>query len=344
MRPGLLLSRNMESEMKERTLHVLSTGDVRRALPMADAIEAVKAAFVELSAGQAQMPQRTGLQTAGGDATFLVMPALLDREKRMGVKILSLVPGNEKRALPLIQALMVLFDGKTGAPLAAMDAGLMTAIRTGAASGAATDALARAGARSAAVFGAGVQGRTQLEAVRCVRPLDRAVVFDRDPAAAAAFAEEMEQRLQLPVSAAGTPRDALQGADVVCTATTASAPVFDDADLEPGVHINAVGAYTPESREIPGETVERARVVVDHSAACLEEAGDILIPMAEGRIGKDHIRAELGAVLSGNEPGRESDGEVTLFKSVGVAVQDAAVAFRALESAMKLGLGQTVAL
>jgi ornithine cyclodeaminase/alanine dehydrogenase-like protein (mu-crystallin family) len=254
------------------------------------------------------------------------------------------VPGNAERGLPLIQALMIVLDGETGSPLAAMDASVMTAIRTGAASGAATDAMARISARSAAVFGAGVQGRTQLEAVCAVRSIERASVFDMDRRAASDFEVEMADRLGIEVQAASSPREALRGADIVCTATTAKEPVFEDADVEPGAHINAAGAYTPATREIPGATVARARVIVDHLPACMEEAGDILMPMRDGIIERDHIRAELGEVIAGSEPGRGSDEEVTLFKSVGVAVQDAAAAFRAIERARDQGLGSTVRL
>jgi ornithine cyclodeaminase/alanine dehydrogenase-like protein (mu-crystallin family) len=219
----------------------------------------------------------------------------------------------------------IVIDAETGTPLAVLDAGHLTAVRTGAASGAATDALAREDARVAAVFGAGVQGRTQLEAVASVRPIRKALIFDPDRRAAAVYAEEMGKKLGLDVEAASSP-EALRDADIVSTATTSVDPVFFDRDLKPGVHINAIGSYKPHVREIPGETVRRATVFVDERRGCLEEAGDLLIPIRQGLFGKDHIRGEIGEVLAGLKPGRRSEDEVTVFKSVGNAVEDLAVA------------------
>jgi ornithine cyclodeaminase/alanine dehydrogenase-like protein (mu-crystallin family) len=216
-------------------------------------------------------------------------------------------------------------DADLGTPLAVLEAGYLTAVRTGAASGAATDVLARKDARVAAIFGAGVQGRTQLEAIAAVRPLRRAFIVDTDARAAAAFAAEMGRALGLEIEPADAPT-ALGDADIVSTVTTSAVPVFRDGDLKPGVHINAVGSYKPHVREIPGETVRRAALFVDERRSALEEAGDILIPLREGLIGETHIRAEIGQVLAGLAPGRRSDDEITLFKSVGNAVEDLAVA------------------
>ncbi|HSA95732.1 MAG TPA: hypothetical protein VLJ16_06765 [Acidobacteriota bacterium] len=306
-------------------MRYIPTDEIRRTLTMAEAIRAVRDAFVELATGRALVPARTSLELPGGRTTALVMPAYLPRTERIGVKLISLCEDNPARGLPLAQAVTVIMDAGTGTPLAVLDAGYLTAVRTGAASGVATDVLARADARVAAVFGAGVQGRTQLEAVAAVRPLRKALVFDLDARAAAAFAAEMGGRLGLEVVPASSP-EALREADIVCTATTSEAPVFADADLKAGVHINAIGSYKPHVREVPGETVQRAAVFVDERRGALEEAGDLIIPLREGLIREDHIRAEIGEVLAGLKPGRRSADEVTLFKSVGVAVLDLAVA------------------
>jgi ornithine cyclodeaminase/alanine dehydrogenase-like protein (mu-crystallin family) len=177
----------------------------------------------------------------------------------------------------------------------------------------------------AAVFGAGVQGRTQLEAIAAVRPIRKALIFDTDSRAAAVYVEEMGRKLGLDVEAATSP-EALREADIVSTATTSAAPVFLDGNLKPGVHINAIGSYKPHVREIPGETIRRAGVYVDERRACLEEAGDLIIPIRQGLIGEGHIRAEIGEVLAGLKPGRRSDKEVTVFKAVGNAAEDLAVA------------------
>lgn len=316
---------DMKKMSSPTSLRYFTTEEIKRTLTMAEAIRAVKEAFIQLSTGQARVPARTSLELPEFRTTALVMPAYLPRTRRIGLKLISLCEDNPAKGLPLAQALIILMDAETGTPLAVLDASFLTAIRTGAASGVATDALARKNARVAAVFGAGVQGRTQLEAMAAVRPLEKALIFDVDRRAAADYAEEMGRRLSLNVEPAPSPED-LREADIICTATTSAVPVFSDLDLKPGVHINAVGSYKPHVRELPAETIMRARVFVDHRPSALEEAGDLIIPLREGLIGEGHILAEIGAVLAGLEPGRTSEDEITVFKSVGNAVQDLAVA------------------
>ncbi len=325
-------------------IRILSRKDVRQALPMPQAIEAMKAAFAQLSTGQADVPLRVALEAPRHNGVTLFMPAYLSADDQMAIKIVSVFNDNPAQGLPLIHALVVVVDATTGQPIAVMDGTYLTALRTGAASGAATDLLARPDARTAAIFGAGVQGRTQLEAVCAVRSIQKAHVYDLVPEQAAAFAAEMSQRLSLPVQVADTPSEAVRQADVICTATTATSPVFDDADVQPGTHINAVGAYTPQMQEIPIETVLRAKVVIDHHESSLAEAGDLLIPIRQGQMSEDHIYAELGEIAAGVKPGRTSAEEITFFKSVGVAVQDVAAASAALEAAQRMGLGTEVAL
>ncbi len=325
-------------------LRVLSAEDVRTALPMAEAVEAMKAAFAQLSAGRANVPLRTPIEVPAHNGVTLFMPAYLADDDQMAIKIVSVFNDNPALGLPLIHALVVVVDATTGIPRAAMDGTYLTALRTGAVSGAATDLLARSNSRVAAIFGAGAQGRTQLDAVCAVRPIEQAWVFDIKTEQAAAYADEMSAQLSRPVRVAESPTDALRQADVVCTATTSSTPVFDDADLQPGVHINAVGAYTPQMQEVPAETVERATVVIDHHESSMAEAGDLIIPIKQGRIGEDHIYAELGEIAAGLKLGRVSEDEVTLFKSVGVAVQDVAAGGRVLAAAERLGLGVEVTL
>lgn len=325
-------------------LRLLSGDDVRRALPMRQAIEVMKAAFVQLSTAQADMPVRVALHVPKHNGLTLFMPAYLGADDRMAVKIVSVFNDNAARGLPLIHALVVVIDAETGVPAAVMDGTYLTALRTGAASGAATDLLARQDAQSVAILGAGVQGRTQLEAVCAVRPIRHAWVYDIVAERAAAYAAEMSTKLGLPVNVAASPAEAVSQADIICTATTSSSPVFEDADLRPGVHINAVGAYTPQMQELPAQTVVRAKVVVDHRPSILSEAGDLLIPLGQGLITESHIWAELGEVAAGIKAGRVSPEEITLFKSVGVAVQDVAAAGAVLEAARRLGLGIEVTL
>ena len=331
-------------------IRILSREDVRQALPMRQAIEAMKRAFAQLSTGQADVPLRVALNVPRHNGVTLFMPAYLSADDQMAVKIVSVFNDNPAKGLPLIHALVVVVDATTGEPAAVMDGTYLTALRTGAASGAATDLLARQDARTAAIFGAGVQGRTQLEAVCAVRPIQAAWVYDVVPERADAFAAEMRpdrsgrRCLSLAVSVAETPAEAARQADVVCTATTSTTPVFEDADVRPGTHINGVGAYTPQMQELPAETVLRAKVVIDYREASLAEAGDLLIPLQEGLMTEAHIYAELGEIAAGLKPGRASPEEITLFKSVGVAVQDVAAAGAVLEAARRLGLGTEVAL
>ena len=330
-------------------LRLFSADDVDRALPMEQAIAAVRVAYVQLSAGRAQAPLRAHLDITGGDST-LVMPFYVpavsgaDDGGALGLKVVSVFSSNPPRGLPLIHALVLALDGATGAPLALIEGSSLTAIRTGAASGVATDALARPDARSVALFGSGVQARRQLEAVCTVRAIERVRVYSL--VGAEALAAEMAGRGPIPadISVTGSPREALAGADIVCAATTSRTPVFAGGDLELGTHVNAIGSFTPEMQEIDAETVRRARVVIDSRAAALAEAGDLIIPLRDGVVALDHVSDEIGEVLAGQRPGRTSAAQITFFKSVGVAVQDAAAAGLVVRNGAALNLGRVVTL
>ena len=313
---------------------------------MSQAIAAMKRAYAALSDGRAQAPLRLSMQIPWHEATGLFMPAYVhdDTGEAMAVKAVALFPHNSERGLPLIQAAVLVMEADSGRPIALVEGSTLTAIRTGAASGAATDLLARPDSQVVAIFGAGVQGRTQLEAVCTVRPVQTAWIYDPDRLRLEKFIAEMAGVASLPVDlrAADDPLQAVKDADVICTATTSLTPVFSDADLKPGVHINAVGAYTPEMQEIPGDTVARALVIVDSRAASLAEAGDLIQPIQQGRITPEHIHAELGEIVLGRKQGRSSPAQVTFFKSVGIAVQDAMAASLAVENAQKMGIAQMV--
>jgi alanine dehydrogenase len=326
-------------------IKILSRDDVVRSVNMAEAIEAVKKAFIQLSSGKAEIPLRTQIPVKKRSGITLFMPAYLTRDDSMAAKIVSVFPNNRRRGLPTIHALVIVLDAKTGQPLAVMDGTYLTALRTGAASGLATDLLARKDARVAAIFGGGTQARTQLEAVCTVRDIEKAWVYDVKPRVARAYAREMKARgspIPSNIRVAQTPKQALHEADVVCTATTSFRPVFADSDLKLGVHINGIGSYTPEMQEVPARTVVRSKVVVDSREACLAEAGDLIISIDGGLITNRSIHGEIGEVAAGKIPGRESDEETTFFKSVGLAVQDVAVAELVLLKAEELGLGTEV--
>ena len=309
---------------------------------MSTAIAAVREAFIDLSGGKADVPVRTQIALAG-DGGALFMPVHLQRQNQLGVKVVTVIPENRERDLPTIQALVAVFDSETGRPLAVMDGELLTAMRTGAASGVATDALARKNVSVAAVIGAGVQGMRQLEAVCNVRTIREALVFDPDRERAEVFATDMGRRLGRTVRVLDTV-SAVFAADVVCTATSSGMPVVADADLAKGAHVNAIGTYRPDTREIPGAAVARATLVVDSREACLAEAGELVMAMAEGDLDPTVSPAEIGEVLAGSRPGRTEDSELTIFKSVGNAVQDLAVAGLILEEARRLELGTEVEL
>ena len=324
----------------------LNASQVRQALPMDQCIQAVKRAYAALSAGLAEIPLRTRLPIQPHAAVSLFMPAYVQDEAgdSLAVKVVSLFPKNLERGLPLIQAAVLVLEANSGRPVALLEGSVLTAIRTGAASGAATDLLARPESQVVAIFGAGVQGRTQLAAVCSVRRIQTAWVYDTNPERVAAFVHELAGVSPIPADLrlAATPAQAVAEADVICAATTSVKPVFSDRDLKPGAHINGVGSYTPEMQEIPAETVQRACVVVDSLSAALAEAGDLIQPIRQGLITPQHIQAEIGEILLGRKPGRTDPAQVTFFKSVGIAVQDAVAARLALHNARRMGLGQQV--
>lgn len=319
-------------------IRILSADDVRRTVAMKDAVELMRNAFAQLSSGEAIVPQRINMEMLPDNSRSLVMPAYSSRVKKYSTKIVTLSGNNPAKHLPFIHGLLLLFDSDTGVPLALMDAEYVTALRTGAASGLATDLLARKNAEVAVIFGAGAQARTQLEGIASVRKLKEVYVYSPVKTESERFANEMSTKLNLSVSVAQSPAIVAK-ADIVCTATTSATPVFGDNDVKLGTHINGVGSYKSTLREIPSETIRRATVVVDSRASALTEAGDLIIPIGEGIITKDHIHAELGEIILGKKTARTNDNEITVFKSVGNAVQDLAVATRVLELSERMNLG-----
>ncbi len=309
-----------------------------RALSMPEAIILMKEAFVQLSRGEAIVPVRMAMELPQDTGRVLLMPAYLAPSHRISVKLVSIMDENPARGLPLIHAMVMVLDSETGKPLALMDGEYLTALRTGAASGLATDLLAKPDAEHLAIIGTGAQARFQLQAVSCVRNISHCVAIDRSQENADRFVEQTQSDFDFPIEAT-TSRDALATADIICTATTANTPVFSHSDLQMGVHINAIGAYTATMCEIPPETVQAAKVVVDHRPSCLSEAGDLIQPLQQGLISESHILAELGEIAAREKEVRFSASDTTLFKSVGNAVQDLVTATRVLENSLRLGLG-----
>lgn len=315
-------------------IRILTGDDVRAALPMPKAIDIMKSAFGQLSAGKATVPLRTRISS--GKGVTLLMSAYLHSSQDLGIKIVSIYKDNPSLGLPTTTASVIVLDPQTGIPRALIEGDTLTAIRTGATGGLAAELLARRNATKIALFGAGVQGRAQLQGVMAVASITEVNLFDLSLSAAQKLADEITTWKNAPtVNLGSNPRQAIQDADIIITATTSSTPLFNGNDLKPGTHITGVGSFTPEMQEVDEVTVRRARVVVDSREACLSEAGDIIIPRAT-------IDAELGEIINGLKPGRQSDEEITFFKTVGVAVEDAAAASAVLTEAEKDGLGKII--
>lgn len=313
-------------------MRILSAADVRNALPMSQAIEAMRYAYAQLSAGKAIAPPRQHISTDKG--VTLIMPAYLPERSDFGIKVVSVYDDNPNLNLPHITATVLVLDPATGVPKAFMDGASLTAIRTGAGGGVAADLLARQDAKTVGLFGAGVQARAQLQAVRAVRDITCVNLISRTQTSAQQLATEISEWTDAPeVNLVSTPQQVVENADIVLCATTSATPLFDGHALQSGTHITAVGTFVPEKREVDTTTIRRAdRIVVDSREACLEEAGDLIIPNAE-------IDAEIGEIVNGDKPGRQSDAEITFFKSVGVAVQDAVAGATVLAAAEAKGLG-----
>ena len=321
---------------------VLSAEEIRALISMREIINAVRGAYLELSAGVIA-PERMHIDISENDGTILIMPVYSSSGGYMSLKTATLFSGNRDKNLPLLQAVITLIDGSDGRIMALMDGSLITALRTGAASGVASELLSRKDSKTVAVFGAGIQGRTQLEAVCAVRKIEQAFIFDPHQPSADKFAKEMSKMLEIDVKRARDENE-LRKADIICTATSSVNPVFKAENVSPGTHINAIGSYKPHVREIPGEIVARSRIVMDHKESCLSEAGDLLIPLKEKLINKECLQDEISEIITGRKPGRVSDDEITFFKSVGHAVQDLASARLIYKKAVDTGKGRMISL
>lgn len=324
-------------------MRILSAEDVRRALPMREAIRATHDAMIAVARGEAVLPLRTHLPFGRGGNSALVMPAATSTPPRLGAKFLSLVPDNPARGRPFIHGVVIVFNPKTGRPEGLVEGTTLTAIRTGAASGFATQLLARHNARVVGVIGSGGQARTQLEAVCCVRHIQEVRVFSPNRRHAQRYAREMAQQGGIPdrIRIVASASDAAEGADIICTATPATRPVLGLGDISRGAHINAIGSFTPQMRELAPALIRRARVFVDSRKAAMEEAGELISAVKDGSLDWEDI-IEIGEVAIKSIPGRENEDHITVFKSVGLAIQDLMTGELALRRAKKLGLGTVV--
>jgi ornithine cyclodeaminase/alanine dehydrogenase-like protein (mu-crystallin family) len=304
-------------------LPFLDADAIRGAVPIADLLDAVEAAYRDVAAGRDRSPLRSHVALDAGD--LLLMPGVRGGGTGASVKLVTIVPGNAQRGLPTLHAIVVWLDAATGQPLALMDGATITAMRTGAASGVATRLLARPDSATLTVIGAGGQAEWQVRAVLAARPIRRVLVHARSPEARARFAERMAEAVGVPVEPAASAEAAVREADVVCCATTSSQPVFDAAWLRPGTHVNGIGAFRLGMVELPPELFARAAIVaVDSRTAAMAEAGDVVAAIERGLLAETEL-VELGTIGRNWVDSRAPEA-ITAFKSVGLAIQDVAAA------------------
>ncbi len=325
-------------------LLVIGEDEVRKLLPMEECIEVMAETLATLARGDAVLPLRSAVWLPGRSGLLGIMPAFLGSPRVMGLKAVSVMPGNHGTGYDSHQGLVLLFECEHGSPVAAVDASAITAIRTAAVSAVATRALAKEDAGDLAILGSGVQAASHLEAMRGVRCLRRIRVWSRNLESARHFAEREESGEGPRIEAVGAAREAVLGADLICTATAAKDPVLEGEWLSPGAHVNAVGACFATARELDTAAVVHSRLYVDRRESALNEAGDFLIARQDGAIGEDHIVGEIGDVLLGLAPARGSAEEITLFKSLGLAVEDLAAAHHVWRKAVGSLAGTPVAI
>ena len=322
---------------------LLTEKDIKSVVTMRDIVEADKTAFRMIADGTVEVPLRTGIKAPGYEGTFLFMPSYAASQDAAAVKIISVFPHNPEVGLEACPAQVLLLDGKTGYIVALLDGTTVTKLRTGAASGAAFDVLAKKDCKVGALIGTGGQAADQLEAMLCVRQLQKAWVYSRSAERREEFCKKMQKELGhygaeiLPAPSADA---AVEDADLVITVTTSTVPVFDGTKIKPGCTISCVGTYEPEKHELDPAVLPRAsKIICDYKDAVLSESGDLLIPLADGLIRDEDIQGSLGDVIDGRIAGRESDDEIIVFESVGVASQDLVAAKMIYEKALAAGAG-----
>ncbi len=315
-------------------LRILTSKDVDAALSMGQAIQVMEQAFAQFARGKTDVPLRGKISTDKG--TTLMMPAWLGETRDLGIKLLSIYHGNPDKGLPSINGMFFVFDPDTGIPSAMIEAGSLTALRTGALGGLGAKILSRENSSKATIFGAGPQAEAQLIALFAVRPITHVTIISRSLDSAEALAEkirgfnsDLEVETGIPVN------EAVASSDIIVAATNSHTPVFDGTFLQSGTHITGVGSFTPDMQEVDATTLESATIVVDELDACMEEAGELIANNAD-------IHAEIGEIIIGEKTGRTRPDEITFFKTVGIALQDAAVAGELLRQAEGLNLGKEI--
>jgi ornithine cyclodeaminase/alanine dehydrogenase len=317
---------------------ILSASDILSLVTMKEAIDVIAKAFEDLSRGLYVMPLRTVNNIGPGEIASFYKPCWLPSGQTLSVKLLSQLKKSHPKHIPTIRGLIILTDTETNSIKAIIDGTTLTAIRTGAASGVATRYLAREDSAVLALFGGGTQGYTQFEAVCSVREITEAYIFDRNRDNAERLADHFKGKFPCNIRVAGD-LSFLPRADIICTATPSDKPLFTTESLKPGVHINAVGSYNPQMQELPADLFSMAFFYVDHEESCFSESGDIINPLKQGKLNKDNYRGEIGSLLAAETIGRTTPEEITLFKTVGIAVQDHAIAEFVYSRAIELNFG-----
>ncbi len=326
-----------------KPIRIVKAGEIKQYYSMKQAIDAMHWAFSSLSSGDSFVPLRFVSKLPTKEMLMLFKPAFVAKEKRVSVKFLTQKENNFIPGIPTIQGIVLLIDSVTGEIMSIMDGEYLTALRTGAASGLATRFFAREDAETLALFGCGTQGRTQLEAVACERSIKKVLVFDINKKSAEQFISEMTTKMQMEiVHCKDTSR--LKEVDIICTATDTKSPLFSREEIREGVHINAVGSFQSKMQELDPFIVKDAKVYLDHAGPCLKESGDLIKPLETGLINQDHVLGEIGDFCLGNLSGRESEKDITVFKSVGVAIQDYAIATDIYNNSIEKCFGQEIRL
>ncbi|MFA7228074.1 MAG: hypothetical protein WC061_03480 [Melioribacteraceae bacterium] len=320
---------------------LLSRQDIINLLEMTDAINILENAFADLSEGRAILPVRTSIPVPDHNGSALYMPAYLSGPGALGIKVVTVYQENMKRyGLPTISGTIILMDEKSGIPIAVMEGSYLTAVRTGAVSGLATKLLSRKESKVHALFGTGGMSRAHALAIDSVRNIEKIIVFSLDPVEIRnEFKHSLEQIVKSEIIIAGSAEEAARGADIVTLITTSKRPVIDGNWISPGTHINGAGSHEPFSREIDTKTVVRSKIICDLLEACKTEAGDLIIPVEEKMWGWEKVHASLGDLITKKKTARESSEEITLFKTVGLAIQDLSVAQHVYNKSVELNAG-----
>lgn len=328
--------------MRWEAMLVLSEKEIQKLLDVEELIQALEQAHIQFSAGKAVMPVRQVIPLPQIKGRITSMPAYLSEDKALGMKVVTYFQENPKQDLPAILATISLYSTETGKIVAIMDGSYITAIRTASASAMATKVLANPETSVLGILGAGVQARTHIQALCKIRRIGKIKIYSPSGKSGLRVKEELEMEVGVKIEAVGNAEEAVREADLLVTVTTAKEPILKAEWLKPGAHINAVGSHRPDLREIDGATMKRARVFVDSREAIMAECGDVLLAVKEGAISGNHISAEIGEVLAGKKAGRSSAGEITLYKSVGIAIQDVAAAQLIYQKAIERKVGVKV--